>query len=319
MSAITRKYMDEMGETGAGITREDEINMDIKNSFTTKWGSYLCDTMSFQTTIKYFLPAIIKEACPWFFDMRELIAERPNQVPIGLGDSEIDYEISVMMGDASEPASGFTSDDIGHDGSFRDAPSDDWGSMEPADTGNAAPLMQETVSTGAQERKTGLQDAPQSLKPANRVPKNPAKKQKMEQFAEIAKVEEITRHKELDVAKAKVEKDTARAKIKLAKLELQKEKLAYARERRREKMQRRLTTMEGTSRQHGLHFSHSPIQEGTSQQHGLHFSHSPIQSAADATDIQSIPSLSHSSPFDPSSVIFPPHEYTSSTPSPGLL
>jgi len=32
--------MDEMGETGAGITREDEINMDVKNAFTTKWGSY---------------------------------------------------------------------------------------------------------------------------------------------------------------------------------------------------------------------------------------------------------------------------------------
>ncbi|KAG2084741.1 uncharacterized protein F5147DRAFT_782369 [Suillus discolor] len=68
MSEITCKYMDEMGETGVGITQEDEINMDVKNSFTTKW-------------------AIIKEACPWFFDMWELIAERPNQVPVGLGHS----------------------------------------------------------------------------------------------------------------------------------------------------------------------------------------------------------------------------------------
>jgi hypothetical protein len=27
-----------MGETGAGITREDEINMDKENAFTNKWG-----------------------------------------------------------------------------------------------------------------------------------------------------------------------------------------------------------------------------------------------------------------------------------------
>lgn len=48
MSEITRKYMEEMGETGAGITREDEINMNVKNVFTTKWGTYFENSASYQ-------------------------------------------------------------------------------------------------------------------------------------------------------------------------------------------------------------------------------------------------------------------------------
>jgi hypothetical protein len=30
-----------MGETGAGITSEDQINMDQDNEFTNKWSTYL--------------------------------------------------------------------------------------------------------------------------------------------------------------------------------------------------------------------------------------------------------------------------------------
>jgi len=30
-----------MGETGAGITKEEEIDMSQENVFTTKWGTYL--------------------------------------------------------------------------------------------------------------------------------------------------------------------------------------------------------------------------------------------------------------------------------------
>lgn len=38
MSTITREYMDEMGQTGAGIAREDDIDLTQENSFTSKWG-----------------------------------------------------------------------------------------------------------------------------------------------------------------------------------------------------------------------------------------------------------------------------------------
>jgi len=34
----TQKYKEEMGLTGEGITSADQINMDVKNAFTNKWG-----------------------------------------------------------------------------------------------------------------------------------------------------------------------------------------------------------------------------------------------------------------------------------------
>ncbi|KAG1753547.1 uncharacterized protein EDB91DRAFT_1242530 [Suillus paluster] len=181
MSKITRKYMDEMGETGAGITREDKINMDVKNSFTTKW-------------------AIIKEACPWFFEMYELIAECPNQVPVGLGHSQIDFDMSVMIADASEPTSGFTSDNIAQENSpevsegvdelENDDLLSDLGSAGLAEADDA-PLKQK-ASTERQGKsslpsKTGPQHT--ASKPVTRAPKNPAKRQKKDEFTEIAQAE----------------------------------------------------------------------------------------------------------------------------------
>jgi hypothetical protein len=38
MVAITRGYIHEMGQTGAGIAQEEDINMETKNDFTNKWG-----------------------------------------------------------------------------------------------------------------------------------------------------------------------------------------------------------------------------------------------------------------------------------------
>jgi hypothetical protein len=39
MVAITRGYIHDMGQTGAGIAQEEDINMEIKNDFTNKWGA----------------------------------------------------------------------------------------------------------------------------------------------------------------------------------------------------------------------------------------------------------------------------------------
>ena len=36
----TTKYMAEMGETGAGITAEDQIDMEKPNKFMNKWGTH---------------------------------------------------------------------------------------------------------------------------------------------------------------------------------------------------------------------------------------------------------------------------------------
>jgi hypothetical protein len=41
MTKITNKHNATMGETGAGITTQEEIDMSQDNAFTTKWGTYL--------------------------------------------------------------------------------------------------------------------------------------------------------------------------------------------------------------------------------------------------------------------------------------
>jgi len=39
MTKIAVEYKGEMGESGAGITNEDEIDMSVDNAFTNKWGT----------------------------------------------------------------------------------------------------------------------------------------------------------------------------------------------------------------------------------------------------------------------------------------
>jgi hypothetical protein len=41
MSKTARKYITEMGETGAGIDNAAQIDMNVSNTFTNKWGAYL--------------------------------------------------------------------------------------------------------------------------------------------------------------------------------------------------------------------------------------------------------------------------------------
>ena len=45
-----------------------------------------------------FVPAIIKQSCPWFFEMWDLIAKRPNIVPTGLGNSESGIDMDMFGG-----------------------------------------------------------------------------------------------------------------------------------------------------------------------------------------------------------------------------
>ncbi|KAG1863701.1 hypothetical protein F4604DRAFT_1929117 [Suillus subluteus] len=206
----------------------------------------------------FFTPAIIKEACLWFFNTWELIAECPNQVPVGLGHSQMDYNMSVLTVGSSEPNSGFMSDEPDVSEGFDKLDHDEWPLSDLDSTADEVPSKRKAlVTSGERQGKssvTGLKTGPQpgTSKPATKAPKNPVKRQKKDEFSKIAQAEKVTRQKELEVAKARIEKDTVRAKAKLAKLELEKEKLAYAREWRQEKMRMCLTTMEGTSQQHGF-------------------------------------------------------------------
>jgi hypothetical protein len=39
MTQDVRKYREEMGQTGAGIQQEEEIDMNLNNAFTNRWGT----------------------------------------------------------------------------------------------------------------------------------------------------------------------------------------------------------------------------------------------------------------------------------------
>jgi hypothetical protein len=61
MAQITRAYITEMGETGAGIQNAAEIDTTQLNAFTNKWGTYL----SFMSVPSLMLSqAEISSYCP---------------------------------------------------------------------------------------------------------------------------------------------------------------------------------------------------------------------------------------------------------------
>ncbi|KAF8221639.1 hypothetical protein L208DRAFT_1530552 [Tricholoma matsutake] len=74
-----------MGETGAGIIHEEDIDMERNNSLTQSW-------------------AVIKEKCPWFFKLKAIIDEHPSAVPVGVGNNSSSYDVSILApsGDTSE-------------------------------------------------------------------------------------------------------------------------------------------------------------------------------------------------------------------------
>ncbi|KAF8240324.1 hypothetical protein L208DRAFT_1234094, partial [Tricholoma matsutake] len=72
------KYQDEMGETGAGIILEEEIDVDADDPFTRSW-----DTS-------------IKERCLWYWHLKAIISEHPSIIPAGLGNNSSGYDLLIL-------------------------------------------------------------------------------------------------------------------------------------------------------------------------------------------------------------------------------
>ncbi|KAJ6615359.1 hypothetical protein B0H10DRAFT_2220394 [Mycena sp. CBHHK59/15] len=222
MAKITRAFDKEMGQTGAGIVNAAEIDMSVTNSFTTKW-------------------AEISDSCPWFFDMWNLIAQRPNLVPTGLGHSSTGINAGVIMpgptaAEGDETGQGGEQDDEGTSSTpFKDWERTPCHTPEPemhkcsfseiddeaaAGSGNdyepSSPitsemgLLDDEAETGeakikAKDKETDRRNPakPSTSTPAAPVPAvtpKASKKTKIAEFSEIAKDEEKTRQKELELA-----------------------------------------------------------------------------------------------------------------------
>ncbi|KAJ7164103.1 hypothetical protein C8R46DRAFT_1220612 [Mycena filopes] len=111
MGKTTRKYNREMGETGAGIDHAADIDMNLQNAFTTKW-------------------AAISAECPWYFDMRNLIGQRPNLVPTGLGHSGTAVAPGVIIPTPTVDSAAHT-DDRNDDDDASSVLIDDWEPTPP--------------------------------------------------------------------------------------------------------------------------------------------------------------------------------------------
>jgi hypothetical protein len=222
MAQVTQSYIEEMGKTGARIRSEDEINLDQPNAFTNKWRTHKVWCHSLPVLTSHWKTVAIKETCPWFFEMRDLIAERPNLIPTGLGNSTTEIDLTSFTGDED------TQEDI-------------LAVSDSEDEAIAALTKREIESEGQSDdgktltkaSKTNGTRGKTAARPSTSIPaattKNPGKKKaKIEEFAEIAQVEEMTRQKELDVAKVQAERALAEVSTKA---ELKKERLRSAREK----------------------------------------------------------------------------------------
>ncbi|KIJ09090.1 hypothetical protein PAXINDRAFT_17820 [Paxillus involutus ATCC 200175] len=209
MTDNTLKHIEVMGQTGAGIKTRSEIDTNQQNAFVTKWRE-------------------IEGVCPYFFEMRKLIGQRPNNLPIGIGNNAIEVDGSAII----RPQSAGSDEDNISGGGYVSEPWDIEKDAEGSDNELDGTI---TLTELSKKRKPSANVDEQPEKIARTVATTSTKKKsKKDEFAEIARAEESTRQKEMEVAKVRAERDLVRSKVKLAKIELQREKLREQKERRQE-------------------------------------------------------------------------------------
>ncbi|KAF8815097.1 hypothetical protein BYT27DRAFT_7216816 [Phlegmacium glaucopus] len=214
-----------MGETGAGIVYEEDIDMDLNNSLTQSW-------------------AAIKEKCPWFFKLKAIIDERPSVVPVGVGNNNSGYDVSILAPsentsefDWSDPGLGLDtidaiadSDGIGEgdgeggNGDYGGNGSDDGGDSEIEDA-----AVEKKILTTKLKAPTVIKcKAAPTETPETKMLKTSARAGKLTPISAITAKEEETTQKVLDLKKLKVKGETEKvlAKIKAkADLKMQQMKL----------------------------------------------------------------------------------------------
>ncbi|KAJ6576222.1 hypothetical protein B0H10DRAFT_2236563 [Mycena sp. CBHHK59/15] len=145
-----------MGQTGAGLEDADKIIEGTE--LHTKWDE-------------------IKESCPWFFEMRSLIGERPNIRPVGIGNNDSDIDTSLLLrGDdqddqdhnASTPDLGGTDTDHDMYDPKSDGDSDDDAYVKRGKR-KRSPTAAPTVPKAPPKKKTKPQAAISTPAPATHV------------------------------------------------------------------------------------------------------------------------------------------------------
>ena len=171
--------------------------------------------------------------------MRALIGERPNVNPVGLGNSATDIDMdSYRIGKGGSDDSSEKLDvEIAIEELEKELVDDE---IDEDDNDHLVKKGKARLDmSGAEQINGKTATRPGKSKPAGRAPKERRKKRKLEDFAEVAEAEEVTRQKELELAKATVDKDRAKLDVKAAetayKMQKLQDKIAKRKERAEEK------------------------------------------------------------------------------------
>lgn len=221
---MTLNAMKEMGETGAGLTSADQISAGTE--LANKWGRlFILYTFYLMTKLTTLCQALISKDIPWFFEMKELIGERPNMIPVGIGNSGSDPDLTVLDGagedsdGAHEPLSvrgdpALSTLSVPHKRVLADDSDDE--SDAPTNMPKALQLAHTSTPASKKVKRSGVES----------------------RFADIVKAEESTKQGMLELKKADLQLNQLRirerAETKREKLRLKKElalaKLQHERE-----------------------------------------------------------------------------------------
>jgi hypothetical protein len=201
------KHTADMGETGAGITSEDQIDMEKPNAFTNKWGTHNTTQLA---SLSLILPIEqIREQFPWYFEMKDLVSERPNVKPVGIGNSGSEIDMGGYLGksdDEETPHSCPLSEDENE--GERDQECNDV-ELKDEDDDSLVSTKRKFVLTKKTAARSG------SSTPA--IKHKPKKARTVvEKFSDVAKAQEETVQKSLDMKMKRIEanKETNIARIK---------------------------------------------------------------------------------------------------------
>ncbi|KAE9384312.1 hypothetical protein BT96DRAFT_1008206 [Gymnopus androsaceus JB14] len=223
----TREITNKLGQTGAGIENAVEIDMSKGNAFTNLWAKE-------------------REKCPWYFEMRNLIGDRPNAKPVGIGNSQsaIDLTVLDVSHEENGPAEGEELDEFDEDSGeplepvHKSAPTTD--NEDPYnfnkylqdsdhDENNDSEFhpksLPDNISSDNSKFQKSLpsRNTPSIVSKQKTAPhaaaskatkledRKPMKKTKNDEFAEIAKEEEKTAQSELELAKMKTQLEVVQA------------------------------------------------------------------------------------------------------------
>ncbi|KAM6490448.1 hypothetical protein JOM56_014121 [Amanita muscaria] len=236
LTSQTREHVEQMGTTGAGIEKAADIEGETALSKT--WEA-------------------VQQVSPWFFEMRDLIGQRPNLVPTGLGNSHTLIDSSLLLGG--------TNDFIGESPMENDAKVDTIGVPSIAVTGSehgssssddaSLPETPSQLRVTTKRKQPGRVDEQGVKREAGpSAPDSHAKKKVKgsvaDKFTAAAVAEEGTAQRQLELkmvkAKAvrdvKVQKLKSQAEVRVASMKFKQE---MAREKARQEHEFRMAQIGG--------------------------------------------------------------------------